>query len=340
MIYKKVSFIIFFFIVTITHLWAAENYPNKPINVYVPFAAGGASDALLRQVSPYMEKELGQKFRIFTNQNKMKPVEAVRRSSMLKNDGYHLVMGNLGTHGAAPILTGMQLRYDPQEDFVPVGMLGQTPMYVIVRKDLCLIYEKNKCKRLVSTLEDLDRYIAKHGKTVTMGYAGSGSISHMAAVRFTQLAKEFPTMIPYSGSTPALIDMSEGFLDVMVDQSTSALPYIKGGTVRPLAYTGRGDKKMSVTPYVPMCQEIQGWSDFNITGWNMLFAPQNTPLPIVEKLNLALRNALKDPVVRGSLALKNTIIYDDARNRPAFLKDFMRQEIEYWQDILSTSTLE
>ena len=313
--------ILTFFVFLWLHPARAE-YPEKPITVYVPFASGGAADVLMRDIADKMKIILGQNIIVSSNEDKaVSASEYVRRSSSLKNDGYSLIVGNLGTHGSAPALEGLALRYDPLTDFKPIGMLGETPMYLIIRKDLP-----------IDTFSELLSYLRERKNTVTMGYAGQGSTSYLAGIFFNSLAKITPTMIPYNGSTPAMKDISYGYVDVMIDQSTSALPLIQANLVRAMVYTRNSDGRSEMTKHVPTSAEV-GLPEFNITGWNILFAPRDTPDTIINTLNKALREALKDKVILANMHLKNTLVLADEKNTPENLTAFIGNEINRWKEL-------
>ena len=319
------KFLFFFAFLTTT---AFARFPEKDINIYVPFAAGGAAETLVRHVAKKMEDILGQNVNIYANDKNIKPTDAVRNATSLPADGYHLVVGNLGTHGSAHALEGISLRYDPMVDFRAVAMLGQTPLYLVSRYDL-----------KVKNFAELVLLMRSKKQAITMGYSGKGSTAYLAALYFNSLTKVQPTMIPYSGSVPALQDMSKGYLDVMLDQSTSALPFIQARAVRPLAYAdGVRDKSQvepnPITPNVRTFTEM-GLPEFDIIGWNMLFAPRGTPKDIILTLNDAVRQALKDNYVKVNMLYKNTNIYPDQKNRPALLDLFVKQEVERWRELIS-----
>jgi tripartite-type tricarboxylate transporter receptor subunit TctC len=313
-----------------THCVYAK-YPEKPINIYVPFAAGGASETLMQEIGRRMSVILGQTVNVYANENKnLTSIQAVRNAVDLPPDGYNLIVGNLGTHGSAPALEGLSIRYDPLEDFMPVGMLGETPMYIAVRKDLP-----------VQSLNELLTYLRAKGNSVTMAYAGKGSTAYLAAIYFNALAKINPTMLPYQGSEAAMKDLSYGYIDIMIDQSTSALPFIQSNLVRSIAYTLRNDDTENTNNlklgYIKSTASL-GLPEFDITGWNMLFAPKGTPNDIIDTLNKALRLSLKDKIVIANLSLKDTLIYPDIQNTPAQLYQFIKSEITRWQDIINISS--
>ena len=315
-----ISFFISLYFITFS---AFAKFPEKDINIYVPFAAGGAADTLVRQIAKKMEENLGQKVNIYANDKNLKPTDVIRNTTSLPTDGYHLIVGNLGTHGSAPALAGMSLRYDPLLDFHAVAMLGETPLYLVTRKNL-----------KAQTFRQLIFLMRGRKKSMTMGYSGKGSTSYLAALYFNSLAKISPTMIPYSGSVPALRDMSQGYLDVMIDQSTSALPFIQAQTVRPLAYADGAGGHSSITRNVDTFSEL-GLPEFDVIGWNMLFVPRGTPKDIIFTLNQAVLEALRDDYVKVNMAYKNTIIYPEEQNTPALLDIFVKQQVERWRELIT-----
>ena len=321
----KILFFIFF-IINIFATTGYAQYPEKPINIYVPFAAGGAADNLMREVAGRMSIILKQKINIYANNTKLSPVAAVRNSVALPADGYNFIVGNLGTHGSAPALDKMNLRYNPEIDFEPVGMLGETPLYLVIRQDLP-----------VDNFQDLVSYLRKYKTGVTMASAGNGSTAYLAGLYFNSILKITPTIIPYTGSDPALKDISYGYVDMMIDQSTSALPFIQSKLVKGIAYTsriGRSKNDIALQYRLPSFSQV-GLPEFNITGWNILFAPRGTNRQQIAVINKALRQALTDKIIQGNLRLKDTIIYPDSENSPEALKQFIHQEISRWAEIIN-----
>lgn len=314
------SFLITFYFISLS---VFAKFPEKDINIYVPFATGGAADVLVRQIAKKMEENLGQKINIYANNKNLKPTDVIRNTTSLPADGYHLIVGNLGTHGSAPALTGMSLRYDPLTDFHAVAMLGETPLYLVARKGL-----------KVRNFRELILLMRSRKNAMTMGYSGKGSTSYLAALYFHSLAKVKPTMIPYSGSTPALRDMSQGYLDVMIDQSTSALPFIQARTVHAWAYADGIGKRSYITHDVKAFAEL-GLPEFDVTGWNMLFVPRGTPRDVIYALNKAVVQALKDDYVRVNMRYKNTNIYPEKKNIPVLLDKFVKQQVERWRELIA-----
>jgi len=248
----------------------------------------------------------------------------------LPNDGYNFVVGNLGTHGSAPALEGLDIRYDPIIDFKPVAMLGQTPLYITIRKDLP-----------VRDFRELLLYMRAKKHTVTMAYSGKASTSYLASIYFNSIAKTTPTMIPYTGSEPAMRDLAYGYIDIVIDQSAGALSYIQSNLVKAVAYTVGNDLDSASYKQLQLEQipntDAVGFAEFNITGWNLLFAPRGTPDKYIARINEVLLASINDPIIRANLQLKDIIIYPQKMNNPAILEQFVHNEIERWKEIISIS---
>lgn len=323
---KTIFFALIIFLLPLN--FAHAEYPERPINIYLPFASGGTTTRIMQEISGKMSLLLRQRVNVIPNDKKRTPTQAMREFVNLPNDGYNFIVGNLGTHGSAPALEGLDLRYDPVIDFSPVAMLGQTPLYISVRKDLP-----------VRDFRELLIYMRAKQKSVTMAYSGTTSTSYLASIYFNSIVKTNPTMVPYSGSEPAMRDLAYGYIDIVIDQSAGALSYIQSGLVKAIAYTigddiDKASYKQLNLDKIPSTATV-GFGEFNVTGWNILFAPRGTPARYIDQINKVLIASLNDPIIRANLQLKDIIIYPVELNSPALLDDFIHDEIERWKEIIS-----
>ena len=202
---------------------AAQSYPNRPVTLVVPFAAGGPTDIIARIVGEYFSKSLGQQF-IVENVAGAGGTTGITRASQAKPDGHTIMMGHMGTHGAAPALYP-NLKYDPTKDFEPIGLAAGTPILIVARKDF--------------PAADLKEFVAKAKDTstrISQAHAGVGSVSFTTCMLLTsQLGVKHHRVVAYRGTGPALNDMVGGQVDYMCDQIVNVIEQVRGGAIKAYA---------------------------------------------------------------------------------------------------------
>src|SRR5262245_13622848 len=260
---------------------AAAQYPNKPITVIVPFAAGGPTDVVTRLVGEHMSRTLGQPV-IVENIGGAGGTIGMTRAVQAKPDGYTIAVGNMGTQSAAPALYP-SLKYDPAASFAQIGIVNYTPQAIVAKKSMT-----------AGSLKDFIDYLKVNHAKLTYGHAGVGSISHVAGLVFNPRFRFKPTLVPYRGTGPAIQDLVGGQLDYMVDQSLNVIPQIKAGTIK--VYGIAAPERLASLPDVPTAREAG--DDFIFSAWNAMVAPKGTSSEIVGKLADALSKALDDPAVQ------------------------------------------
>jgi len=295
----------------------AQTYPARPITVIVPFAAGGPTDVIARIVSEHMGKTLGQQL-IVENVAGAGGTTGITKASQATPDGYTIMMGHMGTHGAAPALYA-NLKYKPASDFEPIGMAAGTPILVVARKDFP-----------AKDLKEFVAYIKANGDKLNEGHAGVGSVSFTTCVMFNVLAGAKPTRVPYTGTGPVINDMLAGKLDYACDQIVAVAPQIQGGAIK--AYAIATDKRSPALQDVPTSTEA-GLPAFKVSAWNALFAPKNTPKDVVTKLNEALDKALSDPATRKRLEDLGGVIPEGKERSSQWLGEFVTAEVKKWGEI-------
>ena len=257
---------------------AQDAYPNKPINVIVPFAAGGPTDVVTRILGEHMSRTLGQQL-VVENVGGAGGTTGMSRVAASPPDGYTLGVGNMGTQSAAPALYP-NLKYDPATSFAQIGVVNFTPQAIVSKKD-------NPAKDLKEFLA----YLKANSTKLSYGHAGVGSISYVSGTLFNAQFGLKPALVAYRGTAPALNDLVGGQIDYMVDQSLNVIPQIKGGTIR--AYAIAAAARLESLPDVPTTKEAG--VDFIFSAWNAMVAPKGTPKEVVDKLVGALNKALDDP---------------------------------------------
>jgi tripartite-type tricarboxylate transporter receptor subunit TctC len=300
---------------------AEDRYPNRPITIVVPFAAGGPTDILARIIAQFISPLLGQQVVVDDVTGAGGTIGATRVARAVP-DGYTMVMGNLGTH-AASLGIYKNLAYDPRTDFEPVILVASTPMVLVARRTL-----------RVHTLSDVIAYAkANKGKT-TMGSAGVGSISYLTLLLFNHLTGADVVHVPYRGLSEATNDLLGGQIDLLFDQVVSATPHILNGSENPIVVTI--PQRAASIPNVPSANE-EGEPDLQTVAWTALFVPKGTPAPIIARINEAVQKALDDPAIDKRLAELGADIPPLAQRSPQALGSFVKGEIDKWVPLIKSS---
>ncbi|MGL4239827.1 MAG: tripartite tricarboxylate transporter substrate-binding protein [Beijerinckiaceae bacterium] len=302
---------------------AQSDYPSKPITAIVPYAPGGNTDVIGRIVLEQMAKTLGQPV-VVENVGGAGGTTGSLRGSRAAPDGYTILVGQMGTHGASPALYP-NLGYDPVADFAHIGQLTDTPIAIFAKKALP-----------VNTLQELIDLIKKDPSKLNNGHGGVGATSHVSCLLFTSLIGARSPMVPYRGSGPALQDLVSGTHDFMCDQIPHTVGQVQAGSIKALAI-GTAERA-AVIPNVPTTAEA-GLPAFQASGWNALFAPKGTPRPIVEKLAAALSQALDDPATRARLDQLGAIIPPPARRGPDALRALVDSEVKKWTPVIKAANV-
>ena len=295
----------------------AQDYPNRTISIVVPFAAGGPTDTVARLVSQSMSKNLGQTV-IVENVAGAGGTIGPKRVSAAKPDGYTLVLMHVGISTSVSLYRN--LGYNPQTDLSPIGLITDVPMTFIAKKD----FPPKDMKELIA-------YVKANKDKVTYANAGVGAASHLCGMLFMTAIQADLTTVPYKGTGPAMTDLMGGQVDFMCDQTTNTTPQIKGGKVK--AYAVTTATRVKSLADLPTVQE-SGLKDFHVGVWHGLWAPKDTPKPVIDKLAAALQAALKDPNVVTKFAELGTEPVPAAQATPAALAAHLKKEVEKWGPII------
>jgi tripartite-type tricarboxylate transporter receptor subunit TctC len=301
---------------------AAQQYPQRPITMIVPFAAGGPTDVLARVLGQHMSQTLGQPV-IVEDVTGAGGTLGSAKAAKAAPDGYTLVLGNVGTHAASMGLY-KRLPYDPRTDFEPVMLVATTPMVLVTRKDLP-----------VTTLQDVIALNKQH--KITQGNAGTGSASHLTTLLYMSLTHADLQLVPYRGLSQAMNDLLAGQIDTMFDQVISSTPHILNGGVKPIAVTA--PTRAKAIPNVPTTIEA-GLPDLQTLTWTALFATKGTPKPIIERLNAAVDLAMKDPAVAKRLDELGADVPPPGEQRsPQALGKLVAAEIAKWVPLIHAANI-
>jgi tripartite-type tricarboxylate transporter receptor subunit TctC len=297
---------------------AQAAYPERPITMIVPFAAGGPTDVVARIVSEHMSRTLGQQI-VIENVTGAGGTTGITRAVQARPDGHTIMMGHMGTHGAAPAVYP-NLKYDPTKDFEPVGLAAGTPILVVAKKDFP-----------AKDLKEFITYVKANSEKLNEAHAGVGSVSHTTcSLLISQLGIK-PTRVPFQGTGPALNALVAGQVDFMCDQIVNLTPQIQAGTIK--AFAIATPERNPALPNVPTTKEA-GLPDFQVSAWNAVFAPKGTPPEVVAKLNDALVKALDDEATRKRLAELGADIPDKAGRSQEALQKLVTTEVARWNGVL------
>jgi tripartite-type tricarboxylate transporter receptor subunit TctC len=296
---------------------ALAAYPERPITMIVPFAAGGPTDITARIVGEHMSRTLGQQI-VIENVAGAGGTTGISRAAASTADGYTIMMGHMGTHGAAPAVYP-NLKYNPTKDFEPVGLAAGTPILVVTKKD----FPANDLKGFVA-------YVKANGAKLNEAHAGVGSVSHTTCTLLHSILGVQPNRVAYRGTGPALNDLVAGQVDYMCDQIVNLTPQIQGGTIKALAIATA--ERNPALPNVPTTKEA-GLPEFQVSAWNAIFAPRGTPKDVVARLNDALVKALDDANTRKRLLDLGGDVPDRAGRSPEALAKLVQSEVARWAKV-------
>lgn len=289
----------------------AQDYPNRTITMVMPYAAGGPGDTITRLFATAMSKQLGQQI-VVDNPSGAGGSIGTAKVARSAPDGYTLLMIHI-SH-ATNLLMIKNLPYSPITDFEPIGLTTVGPMVLTSRKD----FPAKDAKELIE-------YIKANSSKISMGHAGIGSASHLCGLMFMDTLGVKIEMVPYKGAAPALNDLMGGQIDIMCDQTTSTIPAIQSGRIKP--YAVAGTKRILSLPDLPALSEF-GVKGFDISIWFGLYAPKGTPKPIIDKLSAALQKAVMDPEVIARLDSIGTAPVSPDQAVPAKLQAHLKNEID------------
>ena len=299
---------------------AADPYPSRPITMVVPFAAGGPTDVVARSVAAAMSKSLGHSVVV---ENRLGAGGTVLAAYVAKAapDGYTILIHHNGM-ATAPALYS-KLSYKPLTDFSFVGQVADVPMTLLGRRDLP-----------PNTLPELVSYIRKNQNKVNLANAGLGAVSQLCGMLFQQAIGVELQAIPYQGTAPALTALLGGQVDVLCDQTTQTLPHIKADKVKLYGVTTA--ERIPALPNTPTLRE-GGLKGFEVKVWHGIYAPRGTPAPVIDKLNGALRAALKDPAVVARMHELGAVIVPEDKQTPDGLRTWLAAEIDKWSPIIKAA---
>ena len=298
----------------------AQGYPNRPITLVVPFAAGGPTDVVARMLGAAMTKTLGQTI-VIENKTGAGGTIAAAAVARAAPDGYTFLIHHNGM-GTAPALY-RKLTYNPLADFEYVSQVVDVPMTLVGRKDLP-----------AKDFKELQAYLKANAAKVNLAHAGLGAVSHLCGMLFRQAVGVELTTVPYQGTGPAMNALLGGQVDLLCDQTTSTTPFIKAGSIKLYGVTTAA--RLKTLPDTPTLAE-QGLAGFQVVVWHGVYAPKGTPKEAIDKFGAALRTALKDPSVAPRLAELGAVVPPDDKLTPAGLQAWLQQETQRYGPVIKAA---
>ncbi len=299
---------------------AAQQYPNQPIRVIVPFTPGGGTDFLSRTVAAKLSDSVKWNV-VAENRPGAGGTIGITTAARAKPDGYEIVMGQVDNLAVAPSLY-TKLAYDPVKDFEPIGIVGEAPLVVVANKN-----------GPYKSLKDLIAAAKKAPGTINYGSPGAGTITHLAAELLQLQAGIKLVHVPYKGSGPAMADLLGGQVPVIFTSIPSAASQIKAGSAVPLAVTSL--KRSPAMPDVPTIAE-SGYPDFDVRVWYGLLAPANTPKPIIQTLNTELNKILALKDVQDALAAQGATAMPTT---PTQFSQTIAADYKKWRSVIQSANV-
>ena len=302
---------------------AQSGWPNKPVRIIVPFAAGGTTDILARAIAPDLSKAFGQPFVIDNRGGAGGNLgsDVVAKSPA---DGYTLVMGTVGTHGINKSLYD-KMPFDPVKDFAPITLVAGVPNVMVMNAE--------KARALgINSVPDFIKYAKANPGKLNMASSGNGTSIHMAGELFKSMTGTFMVHFPYRGSNPALLDLVGGNMDLMFDNLPSAMPHIKSGKLKAFAVTS--SQRSAALPDAPTLEDAAKLKGFEASSWFGLLAPAGTPPEILNRIQQEVAKSLNTPAIKEKMLAQGAI---PSGNTPQEFAKLIDSEIAKWAKVVKES---
>lgn len=298
----------------------AQAYPTRAINLIVPAAAGGPTDAVARLIAEAMTRTLGQQV-IVENVGGAGGTIGMARVAKAAPDGTMISVWHIAQATAPSLYTS--LPYSVIDNFDSIGRIADVPMTVVGKSTL----DAKNIKELIAWIKDKKT-------AVTYAHAGIGSASHLCALMFMSAIGTQMTAVSYRGTGPAMADLLGGQFDVMCDQTTGTTEQIKGGKIKGYAATTK--ERLKVLPELPTLDE-SGLKGFEVAAWHAMWAPKGLPKDVADKLSGALLAALKDPKIIERLAQLGAEPVKPEQQGPAALSAHLKAEVAKWSPVIQAA---
>ncbi len=299
---------------------AQAPYPTRPITMIIPFAAGGPTDTVGRLIAQTMGNDLGQPV-VVENVGGAGGTLGAQRVAQARPDGYTILLHHIGM-ATIPTLY-RRVPYDAINGFETLGLVTDVPMTLVARRNFP-----------ANNLQELVQVIQRDREKLNYANAGIGAASHLCGLLFMHAINAPMTTVPYRGTGPAMNDLVAGTVDLMCDQTTSTTEQIRGNTIR--AYAVTTPARVASLPELPTAAEA-GLPGFDVSVWHGLYAPRTTPRPIVDRLNRALVNALRDETIARRFAELGTAPVAIERATPEVHRTFWQADIAKWRPLIQAA---
>ena len=291
-------------------------FPIKPVTIVVPFAPGGPTDKVARDLATVMSKGLNNQTVIIENIGGAGGTLGANKVAKAPADGHTLLLHHIGM-ATSPALY-RNLPYKTLDDFEYLGMVNEVPMTLVGRPSLP-----------ANSFAELRKWIDANKGKINLANAGLGAASHLCGLLFQQSIAVDMTTVPYKGTAPAMTDLLGGQVDLMCDQTTNTSSQIEGGKIKAFAVTSAKRLTTPALAKLPTLDE-SGLKGFNVSIWHGLYAPKGTPKAAVDVINAALRAALKDHEFIKRQEALGAVVITDSRLGGAEHKKFVEAEIAKW----------
>jgi tripartite-type tricarboxylate transporter receptor subunit TctC len=302
------------------HGAVAQDWPDRPVTMIVPFPAGGAIDVLARALGNSLSETFGKQF-IVDNRTGAGGNIGGAAAAKAPADGYTFLFGT-----PAPIalnkLMYKGLSYDSDKDFTPVALVAKSPLIITAKLDFP-----------AKTLGELIAYAKQNPGKVNVGHPGNGTLGHITSELTQQFAGVQMTNVPYRGSAPLMTDLLAGQVDVAMDFMPTYVPLVNDKKIRALAVTT--SRRAAQLPDVPTAQEA-GFKDYEASAWYAMVAPTGTPKDIIGKLNTAVNAFLKSDKGRAVLEQNGM---QAVGGSPEVLKEFIASELTKWRPVIEAAKI-
>lgn len=294
----------------------AQSYPNRPVKIIVPFAAGGGPDIETRRLGPKLAEALGGAV-VVENRVGAAGILAAELVTQAPADGYTLLAGSISQ--VVQKVLRPEAKFDPVGTFVPITKTSTTPAVLIVPAD-----------SPIKSAKELEALIRSKPGELNYGSGGIGTSAHIAGATFVGVLKLNAVHVPYRGSVELVPALLSNQIQYAFPIAGTSVPFVKAGKVRALAVTGA--KRMSSLPDVPTLKELYGDDLFIQESWGGLWAPANTPVPVVQQIFMATRKALADPELRAHYLSAGT--EPELSESPEAFARFMVAESQKWARLI------
>lgn len=296
---------------------ATAAFPDKPVRIVVPFAAGGATDVIARTVAQEMSTQLGQPV-IVENRAGANGNIGASTVARAEPDGYTILMAT-SSHAINATLY-RDLDYSLTKDFVGLSSLASVPLLMVVNPQVP-----------VNNAKEFSAYLRTNGDRLAYASGGTGTAAHLAGAQFNSLSKGGATHVPYKGGAPAMNDLIGGQVQFMFANLPEVLSQVQGGRLKPIAVTGK--ERHSALPDVPAFSETP-FPEMTARSWFGLFVREGTPSDVVEKLSKAITDSVAAPAVQSKL---KGLGADPVGDGHAVFDPYVKQEVERWRELVVAS---